>query len=142
MVENNQPADVVTIADSIERSEDKDKTGGPPTSRRSRQNTPSAINVRRYAQLVRDRSVQRRLGQVATEIAESALALAGKEVGQLLDEADRRSSRSPSRAPQGSGPARHQARTGARVRENRSTSTARPIVRRHRVPTATSSSMK
>src|SRR6185312_3400420 len=28
LVENNQPADVVTLADSIERSEDKDKTGG------------------------------------------------------------------------------------------------------------------
>ncbi|HZE61528.1 MAG TPA: replicative DNA helicase [Burkholderiales bacterium] len=88
MVENNQPADVVTIADSIERSEDKDKTGGPAYLAALSQNTPSAINVRRYAQLVRDRSVQRRLGQVATEIAESALALAGKEVGQLLDEAE------------------------------------------------------
>ena len=29
MVENNQPADVVTVAEAIERSEDKDKTGGP-----------------------------------------------------------------------------------------------------------------
>ena len=44
--------------------------------------------MRRYAELVRERSVQRRLAQVATEIAESALALAGKEVGQLLDEAE------------------------------------------------------
>src|SRR4051812_36287888 len=88
MVENNQPADVVTIAESIDRSEDKDKTGGPSYLAALSQNTPSSINVRRYAQLVRDRSVQRRLGQVATEIAESALALAGKEVGQLLDEAE------------------------------------------------------
>jgi replicative DNA helicase len=88
MVENNQPADVVTVADSIERSEDKDKTGGPAYLAALSQNTPSAINVRRYAQLVRDRSVQRRLGQVATEIAESALATSGKEVGQLLDEAE------------------------------------------------------
>src|ERR1043165_9346911 len=85
MVENNQPADVVTVADSIERSEDKDKTGGPAYLAALSQNTPSAINVRRYAQLVRDRSVQRRLGQVAAEIAESALSTTnGKEVGQLL----------------------------------------------------------
>jgi len=88
LVENNQPADVVTVADSIERSEDKDKTGGPSYLAALAQNTPSAVNVRRYAQLVRDRSVQRRLGQVATEIAESALATSGKEVGQLLDEAE------------------------------------------------------
>jgi replicative DNA helicase len=88
LVENNQPADVVTLADSIERSEDKDKTGGAAYLAQLAQNTPSAVNVRRYAQLVRDRSVQRRLGQVATEIAESALATSGKEVGQLLDEAE------------------------------------------------------
>jgi len=89
MVENNQPVDVVTLADSIERSEDKDKTGGPGYLAALAQNTPSAINVRRYAQLVRDRSVQRRLGQVATEIAETALStMTGKEVGQLLDEAE------------------------------------------------------
>ena len=89
LVENNQPADVVTVADSVERSEDKDKTGGPAYLAALAQNTPSAINIRRYAQLVRDRSVQRRLGQVATEIAESALnTTTGKEVGQLLDEAE------------------------------------------------------
>ena len=88
LVENNQPADVVTVADSIERSEDKDKTGGATYLAALAQNTPSAVNVRRYGQLVRDRSVQRRLGQVATEIAESALATSGKEVNQLLDEAE------------------------------------------------------
>src|SRR5438270_2887312 len=89
MVDNNQPVDVVTLADSIERSEDKDKTGGPGYLAALAQNTPSAINVRRYAQLVRDRSLQRRLGQVATEIAETALStMTGKEVGQLLDEAE------------------------------------------------------
>jgi replicative DNA helicase len=37
---------------------------------------------------VRERAVQRRLAQVATEIAESALNSGGKEVGQLLDEAE------------------------------------------------------
>jgi replicative DNA helicase len=37
---------------------------------------------------VRERSVQRRLAQVATEIAESALGPVGKDVGQLLDEAE------------------------------------------------------
>jgi len=39
---------------------------------------------------VRERSVQRRLAQVATEIAETALNPTGKEVGNLLDEAESR----------------------------------------------------
>jgi replicative DNA helicase len=88
LIEASRPADVVTIAESIEASEDKDKTGGPTYLAALAQNTPSSLNVRRYAELVRERAVQRRLAQVATEIAESALAPTGKDVGQLLDEAE------------------------------------------------------
>jgi replicative DNA helicase len=88
LVEASRPADVVTVAESIEASEDKDKTGGASYLAALAQNTPSSLNVRRYAELVRERAVQRRLAQVATEIAETALAPTGKEVGQLLDEAE------------------------------------------------------
>jgi replicative DNA helicase len=86
----NRPADVVTVNESVEASEDKDKTGGGAYLAALAQNTPSSLNVRRYAELVRERSVQRRLAAVATEIAESALNPSGKEVGQLLDEAESR----------------------------------------------------
>jgi replicative DNA helicase len=88
LIEANRPADVVTVSESIDASEDKDRTGGPAYLGALAQNTPSALNIRRYAELVRERSVQRRLAQVATEIAESALASAGREVGQMLDEAE------------------------------------------------------
>src|SRR6185436_12106890 len=88
LIEASRPADVVTVAESIEASEDKDKTGGSAYLAALSQNVPSSLNVRRYAELVRERAVQRRLAQVATEIAESALAPSGKEVGQLLDEAE------------------------------------------------------
>jgi len=88
LVEANRPADVVTVTESIEASEDKDKTGGAAYLGALAQNTPSALNIRRYAELVRERSVQRRLAQVATGIAEDALNPAGREVGQLLDEAE------------------------------------------------------
>jgi replicative DNA helicase len=88
LVEANRPADVVTVAESIDASEDKDKTGGPAYLGALAQNTPSALNIRRYAELVRERSVQRRLAHVATGIAEDALNPGGKEVGQLLDEAE------------------------------------------------------
>src|SRR3954465_9646945 len=88
LIENTRPADVVTVAESIDASDDKDKTGGPAYLAALAQNTPSSLNIRRYAELVRERAVQRRLAQVATEIAESALAPSGKEVNQLLDEAE------------------------------------------------------
>jgi replicative DNA helicase len=88
LIEANRPADVVTVSESVEASEDKDKTGGAAYLGGLAQNTPSALNIRRYAELVRERAVQRRLAQVATEIAEAALSPAGKEVGQMLDEAE------------------------------------------------------
>ena len=90
LVEAGKPADMVTVGESIESSEDKDKTGGNAYLGSLAQNTPSALNIRRYAELVRERSVQRRLVQVATEIAESALGPSGKDIGQLLDEAESR----------------------------------------------------
>jgi replicative DNA helicase len=88
LMEASRPADVVTVSESVEASEDKDKTGGPAYLGALAQNTPSALNIRRYAELVRERAVQRRLAQVATGIAEEALNPGGKEVGQLLDEAE------------------------------------------------------
>jgi len=90
LIEAGKPADVVTVSESIEASEDKDRTGGPAYLGALAQNTPSALNIRRYAELVRERAVQRRLAQVATEIAETALSPSGKDVAQLLDEAESR----------------------------------------------------
>lgn len=90
LVESARPADVVTVSEAIEASEDKDRTGGAAYLGALAQNTPSALNIRRYAELVRERAVQRRLARVATEIAESALTPSGKEVSQLLDEAESR----------------------------------------------------
>ena len=90
LIEQAKPADVVTVAESIEASEDKDRTGGPAYLGSLAQNTPSALNIRRYAELVRERAIQRRLIQVATEIAEAALSPSGKDVGQMLDEAESR----------------------------------------------------
>ena len=90
LIEAAKPADVVTVGESIEASEDKDRTGGLAYLGALAQNTPSALNIRRYAELVRERAVQRRLAQVATEIAESALGPTGKDIRQLLDEAESR----------------------------------------------------
>ena len=90
LIGEGKPADVVTVAESVEASEDKDRTGGPAYLGSLAQNTPSALNIRRYAELVRERAVQRRLAQVATEIAETALSPLGRDVYQLLDEAESR----------------------------------------------------
>ena len=88
LIEQARPADVVTVSESIDASEDKDKTGGLPYLGLLTQSTPSAHNIRRYAEIVRERSVTRRLITVANEIADNAFSPQGKEVSQLLDEAE------------------------------------------------------
>jgi replicative DNA helicase len=90
LIEQAKPADVVTVAESIESSEDKDKTGGLAYLGLLAQNTPSAHNVRRYAEIVHERAVMRKLAAVGSEIADSALNPLGKDVRQLLDEAESR----------------------------------------------------
>jgi replicative DNA helicase len=90
LVEQGKPADVVTVAESIESGEDKDKAGGLAYLGSLAQNTPSAHNIRRYAEIVRERAIMRKLVAVGNEIADSAFNPAGKEIGQLLDEAESR----------------------------------------------------
>ena len=55
---------------------------------RWRSNTPSAANIRRYAEIVRERAIMRRLAEVGTEIADSAYNPMGKEAHTVLDEAE------------------------------------------------------
>jgi replicative DNA helicase len=88
LIEANKPADMLTVSDALEQSEDRDKYGGVSYLASLANNTPSSLNIRRYAELVRERSIQRRLATVGTEIADSALTPGGMDVDSLLDEAE------------------------------------------------------
>jgi replicative DNA helicase len=90
LIERARPADVVTVFEAIENSEDKDSTGGQSYLGMLAQSTPSAANIRRYAEIVRERAVMRRLITVSNEIADGAFSPNGREVSQLLDEAESR----------------------------------------------------
>ncbi|HXZ95688.1 MAG TPA: replicative DNA helicase [Burkholderiales bacterium] len=88
LVERNQPADVITVAESLENSAELQSAGGLAYLGALVQNTPTAANIRRYAEIVRDRSVLRKLAAVATEIADSAYNPLGREAVDLLNEAE------------------------------------------------------
>lgn len=88
LIEKGRPADVVTVDESIKSSEDRDRTGGLAYLGALAQNTPSAQNIRRYGEIVRDRAIMRKLVEAGAEISDSALNPAGKDVGQILDEAE------------------------------------------------------
>ncbi len=88
LIEQSRPADVITVFESLSSSGKADEVGGLPYLNALAQNTPSAANIRRYGEIVRARSVMRKLVTVTDEIAESAFNPQGKDVGQLLDEAE------------------------------------------------------
>jgi replicative DNA helicase len=88
LVEMSRPADVVTVSESLDKSAELGEVGGLAYLATLAQNTPSAANIRRYAEIVRERSVMRQLAQVGAEIAESAYAPQGRDAAQLLDEAE------------------------------------------------------
>src|SRR3954463_896921 len=90
LVEKGKPADVITVDEAIKSSEDRDKVGGLAYLAALTGNTPSSHNIRRYAEIVRERAIMRKLVEVGTNIADTALNPMGKEVGQLLDEAESR----------------------------------------------------
>lgn len=86
----SRPADVITVYESLSGIGKADEVGGLSYLNALAQNTPSAANIRHYAQIVRDRSVLRRLITVSDEIAGLAFQPQGKEVKKILDEAESR----------------------------------------------------
>ncbi|TCV87378.1 primary replicative DNA helicase [Sulfurirhabdus autotrophica] len=88
LIEQNRPADVITVSESLESSAELQNIGGLAYLGGLAQNTPSAANIRRYAEIVRERSVMRKLVQVGTDIAESAFNPMGRNASELLDKAE------------------------------------------------------
>ena len=88
LVEKTQPADVVTVIEALQNSGHAEEAGGLSYLNALATETPSAANIRRYAEIVRDRSVLRRLISTSDEIATAALNPQGRDTKQLLDEAE------------------------------------------------------
>lgn len=88
LANKNQPFDVVTLLDTLKTHNELDEAGGEAYLFEIANNTPSVANVSAYAEIVREKSVQRQLINVASEIADSAYNPVGREVHELLDIAE------------------------------------------------------
>jgi replicative DNA helicase len=88
LIDGAKPADAVTVFEVLRNAGKADEAGGLVYLNTLAQNTPSAANIRRYAEIVRERSVLRRLVTAGDEIATSALNPAGRDTKQILDEAE------------------------------------------------------
>jgi len=88
LVEDNKPADVLTVAEALKINGEIQDVGGLAYLHQLASGTPSAANIRRYAEIVRERAIMRSLAEVGTTIADSAYSPKGREARQLLDEAE------------------------------------------------------
>ncbi len=88
LVEENKPADVLTVAEALKQNGEIQDVGGIAYLHQLSSGTPSAANIRRYAEIVRERAIMRKLAEVGTTIADSAYSPQGREARQLLDEAE------------------------------------------------------
>ena len=88
LLERGKPADAVTVAESLDQAGEGKDTGGLAYLGELAANTPSAANIRRYAEIVRERAILRQLVTAGDEIAGSALNPLGRDPKTLLDEAE------------------------------------------------------
>jgi len=88
LIGQGKPADIVTVFESLQKSGEADAAGGMAYLAELANQTPSAANVRRYAEIIRERAILRKLIAVADEIAASALAPMGRDAKTILDEAE------------------------------------------------------
>jgi len=90
LAEHSKPFDVVTVTEELERLEQLEEAGGLVYLGTLANETPSAANIRTYADIVREHSVVRQLISVGTEIADSGYRPEGRTSIELLDEAERK----------------------------------------------------
>jgi replicative DNA helicase len=90
LVAATKPADVITVFEQLQMHGKAEECGGVAYLNALAQSVPSAANLRRYAEIVRERAVLRKLIEASDEIATNAFNPQGRSVSQILDEAEGR----------------------------------------------------
>ena len=90
LINANRAADVITVFEHLQTQGKADEIGGLAYLNSLAQYVPSSANIRRYAEIVRERSILRKLISVSDEIATSAMSTKGKPVPLILDEAEQK----------------------------------------------------
>jgi replicative DNA helicase len=87
---NGKPCDVVTVVGELERRSELEQAGGLAYLGSLARDTPTAANVRAYADIVRERSLLRQLIHAGTEIASAVFNNDGETARELVDKAEQK----------------------------------------------------
>ncbi|MGH8830663.1 MAG: DnaB-like helicase N-terminal domain-containing protein, partial [Polaromonas sp.] len=90
LINASKPADIITVYEHLQNLGKADEVGGLSYLNALAQYVPSAANIRRYAEIVRERSILRKLVSASDEIATNAFSPQGKAVSTILDEAEQK----------------------------------------------------
>lgn len=90
LINANRAADVITVFEHLQSQGKADEVGGLAFLNSLAQYVPSSANIRRYAEIVRERAILRKLVSVSDEIATSAMNTNGRPVPNILDEAEQK----------------------------------------------------
>jgi len=88
LFENNEPPDVITLANELTRQGELDSTGGAPYLAQLAASVATSASVVYYAKIIREKSITRGLIKAATEIVTQGYAGDG-DVGGLMDFAEK-----------------------------------------------------
>jgi len=90
LINGSKPADVITVFEHLQNQGKSDSMGGLTYLNSLAQYVPSASNIRRYAEIVRERGILRKLVTASDEIATQAFNPQGRPVDKILDEAEQK----------------------------------------------------
>ena len=90
LINASKPADVITVFEQLLGQGKAEEIGGLAYLNALAQYVPSAGNIRRYAEIVRERSILRKLVSASDEISTTAFNPQGRPVATILDEAEQK----------------------------------------------------
>ena len=88
LAEQDQPRDMVTVAEALEQLGQLENAGGGTYLAELTRNTPSAANISAYADIVRERSILRQLINISQQTADKAFRPEGATSAEILDGAE------------------------------------------------------
>jgi replicative DNA helicase len=90
LINASRPADVITVFEQLQSQGKGEETGGLAYLNALAQYVPSAGNIRRYAEIVRERAILRKLVAASDEISTTAFNPQGRPVATILDESEQK----------------------------------------------------
>ena len=90
LINASKPADVITVFEHLQNQGKSEETGGLSYLNSLAQYVPSAGNIRRYAEIVRERSILRKLVTASDEISTDAFNPKGRPVADIVDQAEQK----------------------------------------------------